>query len=173
MRISDWSSDVCSSDLSFNYETRDVYEIKIRSDDPYEYIEQTFFIEVTDVNDLPSNPNVESITIPEDYPINTAIVGGTFDWDDEDGDGISYFLTNNHATFKIVQVNGQGVLQLSNRLDFESTKYFLLQMVVQDTRGGTVESTIPVNVTDVNEAPTEIKLTCATITCFVDRKSVV
>src|SRR3546814_19338397 len=76
MRISDWSSDVCSSDLSFNYETRDVYEIKIRSHDTYEYIEQTFFIDVTDVNDIPSNPNVESITIPEDYPIHTAIGGG-------------------------------------------------------------------------------------------------
>jgi VCBS repeat-containing protein len=104
----------------------------------------TVTVTVTPVNDAPvaSSPPV---TTAEDTPVN-----GTVTASDVDGDPLDYALTGEPA-HGVVTVRPDGTYTYTPDPDFHGTDSFTI--TVSDGNGGTVDVTIPVIVTPVNDAP--------------------
>jgi Ca2+-binding RTX toxin-like protein len=129
-------------------------------------------ITVTNVNDAPTdivingNPALNTVSVPENAPTGTVVATlSTVDPDNANGvisDAFSYTLQDNlGGRFQIV---GDQVQVLDGALlDFEGVNTFNLDVTVSDGHAGsTLTETVAVNLTNVNEAPTNIALSNAT-----------
>ncbi|NJK39435.1 MAG: hypothetical protein HC835_19800 [Oscillatoriales cyanobacterium RM2_1_1] len=117
-----------------------------------------FSLEVINVNDLPTALNLDSNSVAENQPVGTVI--GDFSTVDPDiGDTHTYSLVagagdTDNSQFSIV--NNQLVTQAS--FDFEAQSAYSIRVQTDDGNGGTFAQTFTVQITDVNEPPTNITL---------------
>lgn len=157
------------SAISYDYETRSSYPVTIQTCDLYDCFTKAFTITINDVNDPPSTVTPTSVTLAENYALNTQIT--QFVATDQDTGAYSkpltYSITNGHNKFA---VSTSGVLTLFAALDYESTKSYSIVILVSDTYSFT-QTVVTVNVTDVNEAPTAITLSCTSTGCQVEEQS--
>ena len=80
--------------MSFNYEARSSYSIRIRSTDSTGlFLEQSFTITVTDVQEAPNDIELSNASVPEDQPLGTT-VGSFTASSDRAGDTFSYALVD-------------------------------------------------------------------------------
>jgi methyl coenzyme M reductase gamma subunit len=142
-----------------DFESQSLYQIRVRSTDALGLsVEQTLQVSVTDVNEAPSAVLLTPDNVPENSPIGT-VVGVLSSVDPDAGDTHTYSLVegegdDDNAAFVI---DGDQ-LKTAAELDYETKNSYLIRVRSTDSGGLSVEQTLVVMVTDVNEAPTAVAL---------------
>ena len=147
---------------SFNYETKKSYSVRIKVTDsannPYE---KSFTINVTDVNEAPTNMALSSTSVEENKPANT-VVGTLGAIDPDVGDVLTYSLvpgSGDNASFKITGKQ----LQIIAPFDYETKSSYSVRIKVTDSANNSYEKNFAINVTNVNEVPTDITLSSTSV----------
>ena len=130
-----------------------------------------FSLEVINTNDAPEINN-QSFSIAEDLT-NGATVG-TVVASDADEDSLTYSITagNNGGVFTIDENTGEITIADSAQLNFETTESYDLTVAVSDGETGD-SATVTVEITNVNEAPTNINLSKASIAENSQRNAII
>jgi hypothetical protein len=110
-------------------------------------------------NHAPTDIALSNATVAENSPANT-IVGTLSDTDPDAGDTASYVLTDNAGG--LFAISG-GNLVTTAPLDFEQAASHHVTVQVTDSAGATFSKNIQIDVTNVNEAPTDVTLSNASV----------
>jgi Ca2+-binding RTX toxin-like protein len=121
--------------------------------------DKTFTINVTNVNEAPTNATLTGSSVAENSA-NGTVVGTVAGVDPDAGGALSYSLTNNAGgRFAINTTTGQLTVANGSLLDYESATSQAITVRVTDQGGLTFDKAFTINVTNVNEAPTNATLT--------------
>ena len=150
----DSSSGQLQTSATLDYESKPSYSVIVTvSDENGGSDSITVTINVTNVNDAPAFTNGTSTarSIAENAPaginIGTAVAAT-----DDDGDTLTYTLgVTDAASFDIESTTGQ--LKTKATLDFETKDSYTVSVSVSDSKGGTDSITVTINVTDLDETP--------------------
>lgn len=150
---------------SADFETKSSYSIRVRADDTLGgTFDKVFTISVTDANDAPTNITLSNASVPENAGANAPV--GTFSAADPDAGSPPHTFSleagvggDDNALFNI----SSGQLRLTASADFETKASYSIRVRANDTLGGTFDKVFTIAVTDVNEAPTDISLSNATV----------
>ncbi len=149
---------------ALDFEFTPNYTIRVRSTDIGGlFIEQTFTVNVTNVNEAPAAITISNQSIAEDFPTGTTV--GLFSSTDQDaGDTQTYTLVSGDGDDNndLFTISGDG-LQTATALDFETTPSYTVRVRSADAGGLFVEQSFTITVTNVNEAPTTISLSQTSI----------
>jgi Ca2+-binding RTX toxin-like protein len=124
-----------------------------------------FTIAVTNVDDNavvgPTDSNSANNTVAENSAID-AVVGVTaFATDADNGAIVSYSLTDNAGGR--FSIDSAGVVRVAGTLNYESVQSHNITVLATSSDGSTNSETFTIGVTNVNEAPTSISLSSATV----------
>ncbi len=142
-----------------NHEDKEQLKFRVKvTDNEGGTYEQQFTINVTDVNEPPTDLSLENNTIAENEPINT-VIGNFSTVDPDEGDTHTYTLvagegSADNSKFQIVD----NTLQTTEALDHEDKEQLNIRVEVTDSKGETYQQPFTINVTDVNEAPEGITI---------------
>ncbi|HEY3324999.1 MAG TPA: cadherin domain-containing protein [Planctomycetota bacterium] len=149
---------------SFDCETKSSYSIRVRTTDVGGlYIEKSFTINVTNINEAPADLTLSSSSIAENQPAGTSV--GTFSTSDPDaGDTFTYALVagtgdNDNASFAVIGAT----LKTNANFDYESKNSYSIRVRTTDFGGLSLEKSFTISVTNVNEAPTDLALSSSTV----------
>ena len=152
---------------SFNFEVQNSFSIRVRTTDSNgDFFEKIFNITVTNVNETPTDIILSNATLPENAGTNFVI--GQFTTVDPDDpltpQSFTYTLvtgtgSTNNNLFNISTNN----LRATNSFNFETQNSFSIRVRSTDQGGLWVEKAFTITVTNVNEAPTDIILSNATL----------
>jgi len=147
-------------DGTFDRESISGYEIGIRARSQQGFVvDQTFIIDVTDVNEAPVAISLSPASIPENEPAGSMV--GNFATSDPDFD----------ETFAYRLVTGEGsddngwfvidgsTLKTAAFFDFEGRDSYSIRVRSTDSGGFFTEKAFTITVTDVDEAPTAVTVT--------------
>jgi len=151
--------DVLKTAVPLNYEGQDTFVIRVRSTDQGGLsTEKNLTIHVSNVNEEPSDIGLSSNSILENQPFGTIV--GTFSTTDPDsGNTFAYALTSgigsgDHGLFSIVG----NTLRTAASFNYETTNSYSIRVRTTDQGGLPYEEAFTINVTNVNEQPTNIAL---------------
>ena len=153
-----------SSNATFDFETKKLYSIRARVEDQFGAgLEKVFQIQVTNVNENPTLVAVTPNTINERLPVNS-LVGDLSTTDPDAGDSFSYSLVNgtgsqDNSFFTVVG----NKLRSTSIFDFDVRSTYSVRVRSVDAGGLSVETPLTVQVLNVNDPPTDISLSNATI----------
>jgi hypothetical protein len=114
---------------------------------------------VTDLNDAPTSVDLDPAVVAENQPAGTSV--GTLTATDQDAGDAHTFAVTGGAT-GLFTVDGNQ-LRTTQPLDFESGSTRSVTVRADDGHGGTVERSLTVTVTNVNEGPTSVSLSPAQV----------
>jgi hypothetical protein len=143
----------------FDFETKASYSIRVRATDSGSLtFEKQFTINVTDVNEAPTDLALSNSSVAENELAGTT-VGSLSASDPDAGDSPSFSLiagagSADNGSFTITG----NTLQTNAAFDFEAKASFSIRVRATDGGALTFEKAFTISVTDVNEAPTEITL---------------
>ncbi len=149
---------------SFNFEAKFSYTVRVRSTDLGGLTtEKSFTISVTNVNESPTNVALSSASLAEAGGAD-ATVGTLSTTDPDAGDTFTYTLVSgtgdaDNAAFSI----SGATLKANSSLDFESKSSYTVRVGTTDLGGLTTEKSFTITVTNVNESPTNIALSSASL----------
>ncbi len=149
---------------SFDYEARSSYSVRVRSTDQGGLsTEKVFVVNVLNTNEAPSDVTLSSTSIAE-LGLANAIVGtlGTVDADAANSFVYTLVAGTGDADNAAFNINGNS-LRASNSLDFETNSSYTVRVRTTDQGGLFFEKEFVINVTNVNESPTDIALSANTI----------
>jgi mRNA-degrading endonuclease HigB of HigAB toxin-antitoxin module len=135
----------------FNYEDKNSYSIRIRSTDKGGlYFEKAFTINVTDVNEAPTNIFLSNNNVPEGKPVNTIV--GTFSTIDPDIGGTHTFaLVSGSGSVDNVFFNIQGNALRTSAVFNKSVKdSYSIHVRTTDSGNLFYEKAFTINITDAN-----------------------
>ena len=145
---------------ALDYETKNAYSVRVSVSDGNGGTDSiNVTINITDVNETPTNnapvfTNGTSTT--RAVAENTASgqnIGAPVSATDADNDTLTYTLGGTDAaSFSIVNTSGQ--LRTRAALDYETKNAYSVRVSVSDGNGGTDSINVTINITDVNETPT-------------------
>ncbi|NJM25686.1 MAG: hypothetical protein HC859_09545, partial [Bacteroidia bacterium] len=141
-----------------DFENRQTYSIRIRVTDRGGLtFQKSFVIIVTDVNESPVASNV-SIAIDENPDTGLAIT--TVNAVDPEGQLIRFDITSGNTDNAFYIDPFTGLLTVLNQaaIDFETTPFFAITVLVTDTGGLSATSLVEIQINNVNESPTAIGL---------------
>lgn len=108
----------------------------------------TLTFTITDINEAPSI-DPQEITVPENQATNSVL--GQVTATDPENDALTYSeLANNNAP---ISVTTNGVVTLTQPLDFETTSSYVINIQVSDTAGNSTNSILTLTVANINEPP--------------------
>ncbi len=158
------TNNVLYTATTFDHETKPTANIRVRSTDQGGlWVEKVFNITITNVNEPPTNITLPNASVPENQPAGTAV--GAFATTDPDaGDTFVYALVpgagaTDNAAFTITN----NVLYTAASFDFEVKHTYSIRIRSTDQGGLWAEKVFTINVMNVNEPPTDITLSNATI----------
>ncbi len=158
------NGDVLSLKLSADYETRSSYSLRVQADDGQGGVfARALTVTVLNVNEVPADIGLSSSVIVENNAVGATV--GSFSATDPDAASIHTFSLvagagdTGNAAFSIVG----GVLKMVGTADFETKPAFSIRVRATDAGGLYVEKNFTISVKDVNEAPTSLKLSAASI----------
>jgi hypothetical protein len=153
------------SSQSFNYEAATSHNVTIRvTDSVGQYFDKTFTINVNNVNEAPFGLNLSNNTQQENTSIGSTI--GSFTTSDVDsGDTFTYQLhdTANYPDNNSFTLTSAGSLRNGVIFNFEAKTSYTIRVRTTDAGGLTYDGTFTINVTNQNEAPTNINLSSSSI----------
>ena len=158
------SGNSISSNAAFDFETKKTFSIRARVEDQFGAgLERVFQILVTNVNEAPTLVAVNPNSINERLPINS-LVGDLSTTDPDAGDSFAYSLVNgsgsqDNSFFTIVG----NKLRSTSVFDFDVRSTYSVRVRSVDAGGFAVETPLTVQVLNVNDPPTDIALSNATI----------
>lgn len=137
---------------SFDFETKSLYNVRIQATDSASNQATTaFVIRVLDRNDAPTGVVLSPSSLPENAGANRVV--GTLTAIDQDvNDTFGYTFATPTSDFTIVG----NQLVASRSFDFETLSSYVPTIVVRDAAGASITVPVSVQVTDVNERPTNI-----------------
>ena len=143
-----------------NYETAASHDLVIRvTDSDGETYDETMTINLTDVNETPTDLAISASTVAENAA-NGTTVGTVSATDPDAGETFTYSLVNDQGgRFAIDANTGVVTVADSSLLDFETAASHNLTVRVTDSGGATYDEAMTVNLTDANDTPTDLKLT--------------
>ena len=126
------------------------------------FYNEAFTIDVTDVNEAPTSVALSSGTIAEDAA-NGTVVGTLLNVMDQDvGDTHTFGLVDD-AAGRFQLVGDELRVADTGLLDFESAANHAVTVRVTDAGGLSYDRTFTINLTDTNEAPTDVALSANSI----------
>ncbi len=123
----------------------------------------TVDVTVTAANNAPTDLALSANTVAENAVTGT-VVGTVSGTDPDAGDTVTYSLTDN-AGGRFAINSSTGVITVADGalLDYESTPSHNVIVRVTDAGGLTYDETFTINLTNVNEAPTDLALSANTV----------
>ncbi|MCE7990431.1 MAG: cadherin repeat domain-containing protein [Roseivirga sp.] len=149
----------------FDFETMAEARIRVRSTDQAgDFYEQSFPIQVNDVNDAPSNLALSSVTIEENAG-NNALVGSLSTQDADSGDSHTYGFAEGVGDDDntLFTLRNDGELYAIENFDFETRQLYNIRLSTTDSEGTVFSKSSEIRITDANEAPGEILLSNSSI----------
>ena len=149
---------------SFNFEAKSIYSIRVRSTDQGGlFTEKAFTITVTNVNETPTDISLSSSSIVENAGAN-AVVGTLSTADPDSGNSFTYALVagsgdTDNAWFNI----SANSLRATSSFDLETKSSYTVRVRSTDQNGLFVEKTFAIQIVNLNEMPSDISLTSATV----------
>ena len=142
-----------------DFETTPSLPIIVRATDKGRlFFDENLTVKLTNVNEAPTDAGLAGSTVEENAANGTVV--GTVTGTDPDRDALSYALTNNAGgRFAIDAHTGVITVADGTKLDFESAKTHDITVQVSDPSGLSFTTTFTIQVTDVNEPPTDATLT--------------
>jgi hypothetical protein len=143
----------------FDFEVRTSYSIRVRSTDSGGlFIEKTFAVQITNVNEAPISLNLSSASVDENQPAGTT-VGSLSSTDPDAGDIHRYTLVSgtgsaDNSLFRI----SSSLLQTHAVFDFETRKTYNVRVRVTDAGGLFLEKAFTITIVDINDPPTLLEL---------------
>ncbi len=145
---------VLKTALSFNYEAKSSYAIRVRSTDQDGlFFENMFVVSVTDANDAPTSLLLSATSVDENRPAGTGI--GTLSSTDPDiGSTFTYALVagsgdSDNASFAI----DGNQLRTAASFDFETKSSYSIRVRTTDQGGLSFEQAFTISVNDLDEIP--------------------
>ena len=149
---------------AFDFETRTTYSLRLKVTDKGGLsFEKEFVITIADVNDAPTNISASASSVAENAASGTSV--GTLSGTDADaGDTFTFTLVSgtgdtDNASFTI----SGNTLSTAGVFDFETKSSYSVRIRITDAGGLTFEKVFTISVTDVNEAPTALALSNASV----------
>jgi hypothetical protein len=145
----------------FDFEAKASYAITVTSTDAGGLsVTKNLVVTVTNVNEAPTAIAVSPSSVPENSPAVTT-VGTLLTTDPDTGDTFSYALAGgaDDASFTITG----STLNTAASFDFEAKAAYTVAVTSTDAGGLSVTQELTISVTNVNEAPTVLTLTPATV----------
>jgi ELWxxDGT repeat protein len=158
------SGDKLRATNSLDFETKSSYSVRVRSTDQTGlFVEKSFLVSVSNVNEVPSDISLSSNSIAENAVVN-ATVGSLATTDPDVGNTFTYTLVvgagaGDNGAFNI---NGSN-LRASSSFNFESMSSYSVRVRSTDQGGLYTEKIFVINVSNINEEPTDINLSNATL----------
>jgi parallel beta-helix repeat protein len=150
------AGDTLVTAATFDFETQGPFSVRVRSTDSGGLTtEETFTINITDVNEAPTALLLSNNTLDENLPVGSTV--GTFSTTDVDaGDAFTYELVDGFGDNSLFGLAGAGgdTLVTAATLDFEAQSTYSIRVRTTDSGGLPFEQTFTINISDVNEAPT-------------------
>jgi len=148
----------------FDFETKSSYSVRVRVTDAAGLtFEKVFTISVTDVNDAPTNISASASSVAENAASGTTVA--TLSATDADAaETFTYTLVSgtgdtDNASFSI----SGSTLSTASVFDFETKSSYSVRVRVTDAAGLTFEKEFTISVADINEAPTALALSNASV----------
>jgi Ca2+-binding RTX toxin-like protein len=163
---------VVADGAALDYETDASHDVTVKvTDSGGLSYEKTFTIDVTDVNETPSDVALSPMQVAE-FADNDTVVGTLTATDPDTGETFTYELTDD-AGGRFALDGANIVVADSAALDFEADASHDVTVKVTDSGGLTYEKTLTIDVTDVNEAPADISLSALEVAEFADNDTVI
>ncbi|MDQ0318474.1 Ca2+-binding RTX toxin-like protein/predicted transcriptional regulator [Pararhizobium capsulatum DSM 1112] len=144
---------------AINFETTPSDTVTVQvSDAAGNKISKTFTINVTNVNEAPTGLGLSKATVAENVAVGTEV--GALSATDPEGGALSYSLTDNAGG--LFKLSGNKLVT-AKVINFETTPSDTVAVQVSDAAGNKISKTFTINVTNVNEAPTGLGLSKATV----------
>ncbi len=147
-----------------NYESATSHSVTVRvTDSGGLTYDETFTINLTNVNETPTDlaPSTNSVV---EHATNGTTVGTVTPIDPDSGDTFTYQLIDTAGgRFAIDSATGQITVANSTLLDYESATSHSVTVRVTDSGGVTYDETFTINLTNVNEGPTDLSLSAQTV----------
>ncbi|MFM7517781.1 MAG: cadherin repeat domain-containing protein, partial [Pirellula sp.] len=152
--------DRLQSAVTFDFEARNTYNIRIRvTDRGGFFVERAFVINVTDINEPPSAITISNNRIRENLPAGT-FIGTVSSTDVDNGDSVTIAIVSgpggeDNSKFQLV---GRDLFSTES-FDFETKRLLSILFRATDGSGLSITQILQVAVTNVNEAPSSVALT--------------
>ena len=147
-----------------DYETVSLPTIRVRvTDSGGLYSEKIFTLKVTNVAEKPTDITLLPASIAENKAVGSPV--GALSCTDPEGGAFTFSLVSgspNAGLFSIGTLNG-AELQTAAAFDYETVKTFNVTIRCTDSTNLYMDKVFVVTVTDVNEAPTDIALSGASV----------
>jgi hypothetical protein len=146
------------SGVSLDYEAQPNLDLTVRATGSQGLsIERSVRLSVTNVNEAPTNLTLSASTVAENAA--GAVVGRVAATDPDSGSTLTYSVSDSRF-----EVSG-GMLRLRSgvSLNYETTPTVDMTLRATDAQGLSVERSVRVSVTNVNEAPTNLTLSASTV----------
>ena len=148
-----------------DFETKSAYAIRVRSTDQGGlFVENPFTVTITNVNETPTALALSATSVAENVAGGTTV--GTFTTTDPDSaNTFTYSLVTGtgSADNSAFTISG-AALTINASPDFETKSTYAIRVRATDQGGLFVENPFTVTITNVNEAPTDITLSAASVT---------
>ena len=144
---------------SFDFETKQSYSVRVRTTDQGGLsFEKPFTIAVVDLNEAPADIVLSKAAIPENSPAFTA-VGILSAVDPDTAEPLSFAIvpgagSADNASF-VLEGN---VLRTARSFDFESRQSYTVRVRATDQLGLSFEKPLTIDITNVNEMPSSIRM---------------
>ena len=142
-----------------NFEGKNTYSVRLRATDfAGAFTEKVFSIQITDLNEAPTDITLSNNSIAENVPANTLI--GTFSGIDQDvNDSFSYQLVAGAGDRDNSSFNLSGdALKINISPDFENQREYNIRVRIRDKSGLGMEKMFVINIIDVLETPPPFSL---------------
>lgn len=146
------SDDQLSASESFDFETKNSYDIRVMTDDGTLTTEEAFTISVANVFEAPSDIDLSANSIVENNEVNV-VIGSLTTTDEDAGETHTYALAagdgdTDNSSFNI---NGDE-LRATDIFDFETKSSYSVRIETNDGNGGTYQEAFTINITNENES---------------------
>jgi len=154
---------VANSSL-LNYESAASHTVTVRvTDSGGLTYDETFTINLTNVNEAPTDLMLSANSVAENATIGT-VVGTVAGTDGDAGDTKTYSLTDTAGgRFAIDSATGQITVADGSLLNYEANASHSITVRVTDSGGLTYDKIFTINLTNVNETPTDLSLSANTV----------
>ena len=156
--------DTLRSATVFDYESKSAYSIRVRATDQGGLsTDKVFTIVVTNVNEAPSGIALSVLTVAENLAAGSA-VGALSATDPDAASTVSYSLVIGTGSADNAAFSMDGdTLRTAAVFDYESKSYYTIRVRAIDQGGLSTDKVFSISITNVNEAPTHITLSAATV----------
>jgi mRNA-degrading endonuclease HigB of HigAB toxin-antitoxin module len=146
----------------FDFETKTSYSIRVRTNDGTATFEKIFAININNLNEAPTDIALSANIINENNAVN-AVIGALSSTDPDAGSSFTYSLVSGSGSTDNASFNISGnQLRASAVFNYETNTSYSIRVRTSDGTA-TFDKVFTINVSNVNEAPTNITLSANTI----------